>query len=379
MKAVAISAALVAALLLWLFLRTDDRDSPVEPTEVSIVAAEQEAVVRRAQSAADSEEGVSNAESNDIDCPDNSGRFLRTNEEQKRLVESATSSLLASGDPEHLLAAALMRRWSDPQAALAQLEKLVALESNSPLSAWTALIICGQRAQLACDFGALEQEAIRADSKNGAMWVQLVGLRLEDSNDEQAIEAMRQAISAPKFDSYYFEQIMMIERALAATSDLSLAERVITGIGFAAATPMGMNALARKCDDEQTGVWLELCDQLGERMRVDGSDIMTQMLGSAVQGHALANRGDSRGLQELELKKTEIRRTMGSAASNAEWFNLMTNDERVLREYLQNMDVFGEAAAMKRLSSEAERLRALSGYDQCNFEGDPFGASVGEP
>lgn len=371
MKPVAISVALTAALLLWLFLRTDDHDNPVGPTEVSILATEKDAVGPRAQSAADSEEGVSNAERDDIDCPDDLARIVRTNQEQKVHIESAAISLLASGDPEHHLAAALLNRWSDPQAALAQLEKSTALESNSPLSAWTALIICGQRSQLACDFEALERAAIRVDSENGAMWMQLVGRRLEYNNDEQAIEAMRQAISAPEFDSYYFEQIMLIERALAATSELSLAERVFSGIGFAAATPMAMNTLIKKCDDEKTGVWLELCAQLGERMFVDGPDMMTQALGTDLQGLALANRGDLQGLQELELKKAEMHGIMGSAESNAEWFNLATNDETVLHEYLQNMDVFGEAPAMKWLSSEAERLRALPGYDQCNFEGDP--------
>lgn len=83
---------------------------------------------------------------------------------------------------------------------------------NDPILVWTTLTVCGQRPALNCDLGMLEEAAIRTDSNNGAMWVQVTGLRLSADDEEGATDALRQAISAPRFDSYYDERIMLVER-----------------------------------------------------------------------------------------------------------------------------------------------------------------------
>ena len=301
-----------------------------------------------------------------------SGITVVTKDELRVAEQDAVTVLQASGNAEHLLAAALLSRYGDPQLALELLDQSVELSSNAPLSAWTAFVICGQRPNLNCNLAEREATAIAVDSKNGAMWVQIATLRLEKGHQAAAIEAMRRAVAAPDYSSFYAEQIMYVERGLAAATNLGLADRFMLGVSFASVSPFAMNTLTSQCESEKTGVWPELCEQLGRRMATDAKDIMNKSLGLSLQNLAMTNLGDTEGLLAVQQQKDDLRRLLGTAESNRATMNLLGNDERVLRDYLSNLEVFGETVAMGRLSAEAARLRELPDYAQCNFEGDPY-------
>jgi hypothetical protein len=307
-------------------------------------------------------------------CADSpaSGITVVTKDELRAAEQDAVTVLQASGDAEHLLAAALLSRYSDPLLALELLDQSVELSSNAPLSAWTAFVICGQRPNLNCNLAEREATAIAVDSKNGAMWVQIAALRLEKGRDAAAIDAMRRAVAAPDYSSFYAEQIMHVERGLASATNLGLADRFVLGVSFASVSPFAMNTLTSQCESEQTGVWPELCEQLGRRMATDAKDIMNKSLGLSLQKLAMTNLGDTEGLLAVQQQQQDLRRILGTVESNRVTMNLLGNDERVLRDYMSNLEVFGETVAMDRLSAEAARLKELPDYDQCNFEGDPY-------
>jgi len=307
-------------------------------------------------------------------CANNSasGHTGASRDELKAAEEFAVTVLRASGNAEHLLAAALLSRYSDPRLALELLDQSVELSSNAPLSAWSAFVICGQRPNVNCDLASRELTAIRHDSRNGAMWVQIAALRLEKGRQFEAIEAMRQAIAAPDYNSFHADQIMHVERGLASATNLGLADRFVLGVSFASVSPFAMNTLTSQCESEQTGVWPELCEQLGRRMATDAKDIMNKSLGLSLQTLAMTNLGDAEGLLAVQQQQQDLRRLLGTVESNRVTMNLLGNDERVLRDYMSNLEVFGETVAMDRLSAEAARLKELPDYDQCNFEGDPY-------
>lgn len=288
-------------------------------------------------------------------------------ERLEREVELAKQVLQDTDNSEYQLAAVLLNAWDDPPLAMNLLQQSVAQQLNDPVLVWTALIICGQRPALNCDLGALEETAIDADSDNGAMWVQVAGLRLSAGDDEGAVDALRQAISAPRFDSYYDEQIMLVERGLAVSSNLSYSERVFSALGTASVIPIALDSLTARCKSGTAGVWPELCEQLGSRMTTDSGNTLTKMIGMELRKIALTNQSDQKGLTDLARERDALRQSRGSIEKNNEMLNLMMNDELVLRNYLENLEVYGEGEALQRIFAEMQRLKNSPEYDQCNF------------
>lgn len=288
-------------------------------------------------------------------------------ERLEREVELAQGVLQQTNSSEYLLAAALLNGWKDPRLAMDLLQRSAADHLNDPILIWTALVICGQRPGLDCDFGELEETAIDVDADNGAMWVQIAGLRLGSDDEEGAIDALRHAISAPRFDSYYDEQIMLVERGLAVGSNLSFSERALMAWGTASVTPIGLGSLTARCKSGADGVWSELCEQLGSRMTTDSGNSLTKMIGMDLRQIVLTNQLDEKGLTAIARERDALRQSMGSIEQNEQMINLMMNDELVLRNYLENLEVYGEDAARQSFFAEMQRLKNSPEYDQCNF------------
>lgn len=360
--------ALVGVLLVWSLQRDNSVD--VEPPAATLPAHQGSA----ATATLEREPGVFAEEEyaqHEQDCAPkmNPEQIRLATQRLERELELADQVLLDTNNSEYQLAAVLLNRWDDPPLAMNLLQELTAERLNDPVLVWAALIICGQRPALNCDLGALEETAIDADGDNGAMWVQVAALRLSTDDEEGAIDALRRAISAPIFDNYYDEQILLVERGLAVGSNLSYSERVFLALGTASVTPIALNSLTARCKSGVAGVWPELCDQLGFRMTTDGDNLLTKMLGVDLRKIALTNQGDEKGLADLARERDALSQSLGSIEENQQILNLMMNDELVLRNYLENLEVYGEGEARRRIFAEMQRLKNSPEYDQCNFAG----------
>ncbi len=358
--------ALVAVLLVWFWQRDNSVD--VEPPAAMLPAHRESGatVMMEHDQPVLAEEEYAESEQ---DCAPklNPDQVKLASERLEREVELAEKTLRETNISEYQLAAVLLNRWDDPPLAMDLLQHSAAEQLNDPILVWTALITCGQRPALNCDLGALEETAIDADSDNGAMWVQIAGMRLSEDDEAGATDALRRAISAPRFDSYYDEQIMLVERGLAVGSNLSFSERVFMALGTASVTPIALDSLTARCKSETAGVWPELCEQLGSRMTTDSGNTLTKMIGMNLRKIAMTNQGDEKGLTALARERDALRQSMGSIENNQQIVNLMMNDELVLRNYLENLEVYGEGEARRRIFAEMQRLRNLPEYDQCNF------------
>ena len=363
-------AATVAVLVLWATYLDVPFELPAETLATDIPLQEP---LEQAGTLGQPVEDSRPADNVERCRPSEASRSLvPSKQELEEMESSAVSILRASNDPESLLAAAALSRWRDPPMALELLDQSMRHSSVVPLSAWTAFIICGQRTTLSCDFEKLEEDAIKADNRNGAMWVQVAASRIDSGRLDGAVEAMRQAIAAPDYDSFYSEQVLLIDRALASTTNLSHIERVFRAGMYSSVSPMSFRSLRAQCESEKTGVWPELCEQLGDRMSSDADDIMNQALGMELQELALQNIGDEAGLRELKRSKDSLVMPFGTVETATPLMSLLANDASVLSNYMTNLEIYGEVEAWQRLSEEAERLKGLSEYDQCNFEGDPY-------
>lgn len=290
--------------------------------------------------------------------------------EREAHIRQVMATLSDSRNAEHLLSVALLSQMESENVDRALLDKATAVDPDNPLIAWNQLLLCMEAGGVNCDLQGVSANAISADGDNGMVWLQIAALRLRQDNQVAAIRAARRAVASPGFDDYFIDTVLLIERALASVGDSSFQDRIIVGMGLAAATSASYDGILEHCGEivASDGVWVELCDQVGARMFSEGSSLAVNALGASLQKTAAAHTGDERLIAEAAARYASFQQhyrqfTMSVGKNNA----LLENDERVLRRYVEDFAIFGELEALIRLDAEAKRLRNSPDYDQCNF------------
>ncbi len=312
--------------------------------------------------------------SEQIDCPDYQARTdrRRSREQVDEELAAAVAGLRDSADIEHQLVAAMILAGDEPAAALSIFRRAAKTSGAKEVAAWRMLILCGQREMDACDDFEIEGLAIAADSGNALMWTQLAGRRLQAGREEGAMEAMRQAITAPMLEIYMGEQVDLFDHGLAAISSWSYTERVSSASGYIASAPENLGFIRQRCSNTSAGIWLELCEQLGERLLTADINNSIKLMGASLREPVLRQLDDTVGLAELEAGLARTKAEDSSFLDEEADLNLMLNDASVMRDYVNNVDTYGEQEAARRFRQDSDRLRNTPGYDQCNFVSNPY-------
>ncbi len=209
------------------------------------------------------------------------------------------------------------------------------------------------------------------DSSNGAFWTSVAQSDIEDRNWVAAAASLEKAVSATRFDTYFADTVMLLERGLAASSNLNYTERYAVAMGHASAQALPeykhlMDAC--KSSENEDGTWVSLCRDLGNMMAANSDDVVSTMIGYTLVRIAAERSGDLEYAARLEKENRDAYRGMKKVFFDSGADNLMVNDPRVAAMYLEVFASHGELAAIRAVAKEAERLRNDETYDQCNFE-----------
>ncbi len=307
-------------------------------------------------------------------CPEYSGPNdpRKTYGDVKNERESAIVSLQGSGSPMHWLAASILLADTESELALQMLQDLATTEATASVAAWRMLILCDQRKIAACNSPNIEALAIEADVDNGMMWAQVASRRLAAGRDEEAVEAMRRAIAARRFDMYFSEQLQVLERGFAAVTGWTFPERIIYGSDSIASNPSNLVTIREYCRRTDSTEWIGLCDELGERIYVEGGETSARLIGIEMRQAVLESRADDDQLAALEQDYLDLKALQSALFEDAGALNLLLNDEQVMRDFISTIDAHGEVEAALLLQERTDRLRATPGYDQCNFVSNPY-------
>ena len=310
----------------------------------------------------------------DLECPDYSG----PNDPRKSFgdiqneLTSAVVSLQGSGQPEHWLAAAILLASEDTPTAMALLQRLLAIDATAQLAAFQLLRLCDDRNRTECYAQDIEDAIIDADKDNAAMWIQMASLRLNAGREQDAIDALRQAIHAPRLANYFGAQIDVLDRGLAAVTGWTYSERVIYGADAVISKPFDLSAIRGFCRLSDAAGWREVCDAVGERVVAEGGDLSVRIQGAELRLSLDENRDSPELMAVISEERDRLNAMRSSLFSDAGHLNLILNDETVMRAFIEAYDVDGEEGAMLTLEERASQLRASPDYDQCNFVSNPF-------
>ena len=307
-------------------------------------------------------------------CDDSAQSDDRDDSEQdfEQIARSAVELLSESDDPEYLLAAALIDFDRDEQTESPLLARAMAQLPDHPVALWHRLQHCKNES---CNRGEIARAAVAADPTNGLLWLEIASGHLRAGDSFEAEGALRRAIASSRFDTYFIDYAELIERGLAASTEFDYEERIVFGIGVAAAIAIpSFGDVSRACRSEENDmvVWVPLCEELGKSMHEHSRELISSMMGWGFRKIAAERAGDdalARNVKEQSEQWQEqyIARRFRTGASV-----LMENDPAVLRQYIDDFRSHGELQAMDRLVETAERLRNDENYDQCNFVKRPY-------
>ena len=288
-------------------------------------------------------------------------------EDFEQIARSVVELLSESDDPEYLLAAALMDFDRDEQTESPLLARAIAQLPDHPVALWHRLQHCTNES---CDRGEIARAAVAADPTNGLLWLEIASGHLRDGDRHEAERALRRAIASSRFDTYFIDYAELIERGLAASTDFDYPNRIVFGIGVAAAVAIpSFGDVSRACQSEENDavVWVPLCEELGRSMHERSRELISTMIGWGYRKAAAERAGDSALARRLNDRSQQFREQYIMRQARVGATALMANDPAVLRQYIDDFRAHGELRAMDRLVEVAERLRNDETYDQCNF------------
>jgi hypothetical protein len=272
-----------------------------------------------------------------------------------------------SDDSEHLVVAAFFTRHENPQRGFDLLARAAEASSDNPLVTWSWLQFCARPGDTCVgQIDKIEDRAIAADGGNAALWASVASIRRQRGDPYGALEALDIAASSPEYNAYFGEQVLMYDRALAASSDMSSIDRIVTAWGFPAATTDAAIDIYTHCRDEaEVSVeWRDYCLRLGEKMAEQGRTQMHTTVGLALQSKMYEISND----EPQQDRVDEIRallRVQHNSRNHSDIWSVFSRDELLLRAYTDVFISSGEMAAMDFAEREVERLTSAPEFDPC--------------
>jgi hypothetical protein len=264
--------------------------------------------------------------------------------------------LAKSSDTEHLLAASFLVRFQDDNSRRRLMNRALELSPTSVVVLRNFLALCTEHSDAAgCVGSAIEQRAIAADGENGSLMVAIAARRAGRGDLPGALEAMTHAATAPQFDSYYSNQILAVDRALSAASELNSPDRLLIAFGY---VPSPMEEAAfRLCRDRinDSFEWRHVCLNVAGRMEHDGNTLIVKILGAALQTHVHQLNGNDRQADAADRRRQALRALLSDTAAVFEE-KVIRHDPQVVNRYLDTLTSYGEVAAASFIKDEYARI-----------------------
>ena len=299
-------------------------------------------------------------------------------EVMRRRGEEIYPILAAADDAELLIASIMLGDFAAPADRIASIDRALALAPKHPLVLWRAFSACaGTDSGSFCSDPRRRANTDAVLGHNGAYWSMVAGDLEQRGDVDDALAAMIRAGSAPEFDYYFADHVVLLERALAVSSDLPYRARISEALVILAMQephwfPVQLCTQRSAGDDN----WLSACGGFADRLAGDGRTIMEGRMGlelkerlsSAATGETPSATltldedslsDDLRRLFELDPASMELM---------AQW---MLADDNFAASYVDELLANGEASALLRSTGEAVRRQAEGGQDPCRFAGLP--------
>lgn len=288
----------------------------------------------------------------------------------RKEMNELSARLASSSDAEHLLAAGLIGSSAGSRNRFETLAAALDRDPDNSLILFDFVRACarGNNPDV-CREQDVVGRAIAVDGGNGALWQQIVLLRLQGGDHSGALSAMRNAGTAPGFNYYFVENWLMFERGLAAAANQEYSERTFAANGLAVGVNGGYAETYRVCKEkiQHSAEWEAVCLRIGQRMEQESGNFLATSIGIDLQKRIFeaADKPAELGSAERRYQSHKAAIELGISSDIQ---TVMAMDERVMAEFVAEWAAHGELAATKYSRDEVERLKSDPDYNPCSRE-----------
>jgi len=215
-----------------------------------------------------------------------------------------------------------------------------------------------------CDKNFIDT-AIASDKVNGAMWLNGINFFAKQGDDEGVLRSISGLVKTSMFNEKFGERITLYTQVLAGSNTSDFRTNVVSGIGIEAARASGISHIFNWCkkgvgDNTKVNACLDLGRNLTERANM----LFPQHMGIAMQKiiYEAENNIEMHELKEKETQKL-IKFSKRKQYDKASY--LMAHDEKLIRNWLNNIDSIGEVESIKVVIKEAILLSQQKGISAC--------------
>lgn len=279
--------------------------------------------------------------------------------------------LSASNIGEHVFVASLLNGDTEPDRRRMLMEQALQLAPSNPvIGLWATEMCRSSRWAGLCDRPDERPVVTTVLANNGAYWASVAANRDQAGDSAGALLALRQATTAPQFDSYSVELAVLVSQSLAAANDMGYVERIGQALGYVAAMPMSSASLYKSCKEyaAESPAWLDTCIEYAARQAGDARTVFGKLIGLRLHRELLEAAGNRQRAAEVSARYADLKQQF-----NASWDNDMavvfTTDAKFVAQYIDEFLAGDEFTALDFATAELQRLKADPDYDPCVLAG----------
>lgn len=300
----------------------------------------------------------------------------RTDEEtgladsRDRLRIAAVATLAASTDAEHLHAAAWLT--DDESERLSLLTRATEINADDSFLLFSAVQSC-RKAGIAsgCPLETWQARLLELDRDNSIAWGEVAVNRYLAGDLDGARDALRQGAAAARTRQYWTDMILLIERGLAASTELGFSERALIAFGHGASRGgPSYNAINAMCqtDGAERMAWAYPCMAFAETVEAGSETYLGRIIMLHIQANALEVIGGPDARAAVDRRRVDLEAAFRSSIDAADPLaqRLLFAEPGFFARFLATMRASGEIDAMAYADEEARRWRTERTLAACD-------------
>ncbi|KGJ93710.1 hypothetical protein [Colwellia psychrerythraea] len=277
-------------------------------------------------------------------------------EEDKNKTEQylqSSESYFSMADPLYY---ALYATPPEGENRLSLLFEYFEQDPSNPIVASDIISLCANSSDNRCTKSLIKQ-AISFDRDNGATWLYAANFYAAKDDIENFINSIVELEKSQLFNERYGEKLLLYTNALEGSPQNNFQANIIAAIGkLATAESNGYSSIIQWCiRDLQESIKTNACLSLGQQLERRSIRIGSKVIGITLQSKISEFQGN---IEAIKLRQKKIQSLTDSLRGNIteKSHYMMLLDDRLMRFWLNNLDLYGEIESMRLVAKETETL-----------------------
>lgn len=291
-------------------------------------------------------DAASNQATSNEEIKDQINLFQRTNRE-------IANALSVSSSPDHLYVAALLAEDTTDKIRL--MARVLEVAPHDPFFLRGAVELCATTEEDLCAAYDWEHRMIAADSEDSGTWVRVAANRYGRGDINRALEALERANSTTQTRSFWVENMEIVERSLAAVSDMPFAKRASHALSIAVNRIPDVGAYHAMCTAQsKTDVeWAEACLAFGRMTEERGTNLLSVAIAQDIQNRALKTLGREEEAAIVGARRERAREELETRFSKYGLYSpeITVAVPELFFEYVNLLKTVGERQALEDIET----------------------------